>query len=121
MTLKNSKFLKFFGILLFSIELLAPLFLSSPTEKFPPETTQKNVHDVSHQFNLLTFLLCEEAGIEGEREGRDHKVCFILAEFSVVVTHYPVAKAELPKAKIGPSGLVASQPSLITKLGTYRI
>jgi hypothetical protein len=121
MLLKNSKFLKFFAILLFSIELMAPVFLYSPGEKLDIEATQKTLHDSAHQFNLLTFLLCEEVGNEEEREGKDHKACFFALEVSSVEFFIQSETFEVLTPRTDPSDWVASQPSLITLLGTYRI
>ena len=121
MPLKNNNFLKFFAVLLFSMELLAPVFLYSPSEKLDAETTQKSLHDVSHQFNLLTYLLCEEAGSEEERGGKEHKVFLILVYVSPVEIFSLIKRAETFTIEADPSELIASQPSLISLLGTYRI
>ena len=121
MSLKNNKFLKYFSILLFCLELLAPVFLYTPTEQLDFETRQKNIHDVSHQFNLLTFLLCEEAGNEEEREGRDHKACAFSFETEPLVFFRLPEKFEQITVQAKTSDLVAWQPSLVTLFHTYRI
>ena len=104
------------------MELLAPVFLYSP-EKLDTDTTQKSLHDISHQFNLLSYLLCEEAGNEEERGGKEHKTFLVLVYLRPIeeVFSLIIKRSEILTIHADPSQLVASQPSLIARFGTYRI
>lgn len=69
MSLRNNNVLKFFAILLFSFELLAPSFLSAAISEPRIESGSKTTFALpSHA--VSSFLLLEERN-EEEREGKD--------------------------------------------------
>jgi len=81
MPLRYNKILKLFAILIFSFELLAPVFfISKPMQA--RESISSIGYTLSEQtlpVDLLTQLLCEEVGSE-EREGKNDcflSVCFV--------------------------------------------
>jgi hypothetical protein len=80
---RNSITLKLFALLLFSFELMAPLFLLE--RELANEVNQYCVQSADyHGLGIATALLCEEAGSEEEREGKDHKVFVFPAEVNFV-------------------------------------
>lgn len=68
MQLRNSYILKFFALLLFSFELLAPSLIS--TECFNGQETDSTTFVSVIKPNLYSFLFLEECN-EEEREGKD--------------------------------------------------
>jgi hypothetical protein len=75
MTLRKSIFLKFFALLLFTFELLAPVYLTSRVEGQENETNQLQLHTTT-PLGFFASLLYEEAGNEEEREGKEHQKVF---------------------------------------------
>lgn len=120
MLLKRNETLKIFALLLFSFELLAPVFLSSPTEKIDQDTQHSSLHGIGHQFNMMACL-CEEASNEEERGGKDHKAQIFSFELRLAELFSPLEKLEGAVVYADPSLLRISKTSLITLLGSYRI
>jgi hypothetical protein len=75
MQLRNSSVLKFFAILLFSFELLAPTLLSAGNQEATMSDSSKKSLSVA-QANIYSFLFLEECN-EEEREGKDALPLFI--------------------------------------------
>ncbi len=69
MVLRNNQALKFFAILLFSFELLAPAFLSISQVNTIADGSTKNTLSASHT-NIYALLAIEEIN-EEEREGKN--------------------------------------------------
>ena len=73
MLLKNNPILKYFAILLFVIELLAPIFLATQPGPADIDGQRSSLHSSSTAFALFATILSEEAGGEEERDGKEHK------------------------------------------------
>jgi hypothetical protein len=79
MEVRNSISLKLFTLLIFSMELLAPVVLSGQ-ESSVLESGQLRVAASHTAWGMCVSLLCEEAGIEDEREGKEQKVFQLLPD-----------------------------------------
>jgi hypothetical protein len=81
MSLKNNISLKYFAILLFCFELLAPILLTAHSDFYADSDTQ-SIHQSSSIFILFSTLISEEANGEEERDGKEHgKNFFALHNF----------------------------------------
>jgi len=84
MALRKSTFLKLLALLLFSFELLAPVYLSSKVEKQAEENSHVQLNE-STPLSVFSSLLYEEAGSEEEREGKESQRAFqFIAEVNFV-------------------------------------
>jgi hypothetical protein len=84
MAVRNFSGLKIFALLVFSIELLAPVVLTNYDAAIEREDSQVQWKSGHNAWGTLVSLLCEEAGSEEEREGKDHKLLPILYEVNFV-------------------------------------
>ena len=75
MALRKSTFLKFFALLLFTFELLAPVYLSSKVDGQVEESSRVQLH-TSTPISVFSSLFYEEAGNEEGREGKEHQKVF---------------------------------------------
>jgi hypothetical protein len=82
MQLKNNRILKYFALLLFSFELIAPLFITAELE-FCSAIDGKSFHGKSTSYILFTTLLSEEASNEEEREGKENTKVFFSLHTSI--------------------------------------
>ena len=69
MAVRNFISLKLFALLIFSMELLAPVVLINQ-ESAGRESTELHVTASHNTWGMIMSLLCEEAGNEEEREGK---------------------------------------------------
>ena len=121
MSLKNNNALKYFALLLFTFELLSPVFLFSSVKGYEESNPQISLHSTSHSLNLLTFLICEEAGNEEERESKEHKaICFVFESGPLQFCYLP-EKFEPVVEPFDQSDQESSQPSRIVLHRSYRI
>jgi hypothetical protein len=74
MALRKSAFLKFLALLLFTFELLAPVYLSTRVDEQDEESSHLQLHTAS-PLSIFSSLLYE-AGSEEEREGKEHQKTF---------------------------------------------
>jgi len=122
MTLKDHKFLKLFTILVFCLELLAPIFLAARMDFIDDAGTKSSIRETSGTIALFATFLSEEAGSEEERDGKEHTriLCF-LAEFTFV----PVYKLSVTIEKIsspkGFSNSVSTHASIFSLYRVFRI
>ncbi|HZY78459.1 MAG TPA: hypothetical protein VFE50_02980 [Cyclobacteriaceae bacterium] len=125
MKLRTSKALKFFAILLFSLEMIAPALL--PTligdAQAIRNDSQTQLTGTSSLTNFITSLLFEEnAGEEEERESKDdkHSVCF--TDFGLVQAFVELTTTRSHQvAWVEPNKRAISQPALFTLLHTFLI
>lgn len=122
MSLRTSKALKFFAILLFSFEMIAPALISSdgPAQE---KASGKSFHNASHAAGYISSLLFEEnSGEEEERESKDHKLSHCLADFILVHAFIELTTAEnLHTAWVEPHETAAAGPALFTLFHSYLI
>jgi hypothetical protein len=87
MALRKNLFLKYLTILLFTLELLAPVFLSAQALLFTAGDTSQHdsVQQASNPPNFFSIMLCEEAENEEERDEREHSRHF----FSLISLNPP--------------------------------
>jgi len=90
--LRNNTILRFFAILLFSFELLAPAFLGAPACEF--ETHEGSSAISLQPSHTLTSLLFVEERNEEERNSRD----FFLTENFLAVSWFATASLTENKA-----------------------
>lgn len=94
MTLRKSVFLKIFALLLFTFELLAPVYLSTKVEGLEVENSHIQLQTVT-PLGFFSSLLYEEAGSEEEREGKEHQKTFsYLAEVNFVAVFNCMAQLD---------------------------
>ena len=88
MKLRKSKSLKFFAILLFSFEMIAPALISCGNPEAGVDQNQRAFTNATHLPNFLYSLVFEENNGEGEgeeeRESKDHKANFCFTDFGFV-------------------------------------
>lgn len=122
MSLRTSKALKFFAILLFSFEMLAPAIIGTD-EAADSIVSGKSYHNASHSAGYISSLLFEEnSGEEEERESKDHKLSHCLADFVLVHAFIELTTAEtLHTAWVEPHETDAARPALFTLFHTYLI
>ncbi len=116
MPLRYNKILKFFAILLFSFEMLAPAVLLA-TPEATNSANSKNLNELNRSVDFLSHLIFEEVSSE-EREGKNEcliSVCFIEL-FSELQKFQPVQITwSLPKEHFD------TQPPLFTLHGVLLI
>jgi hypothetical protein len=122
MGLRRNRALKFFAILLFSFEMIAPALLASGSDNRQGNETRVYSNDGGF-INFISSLLCEENnGEEEERESKDHKSPFIFSDFifhdlSAGLTINETRQTSWAK----PHETTSSQPSRFTLFHTYLI
>jgi len=123
MRLRTSKALKFFAILLFSFEMMAPALISSSQDADAPlDSRETIITSAGHLTNFISSLLLEENnGEEEERESKDHKtpICFI--DFIVVQAIDLTINETRQTAWVEPHETTATRPPLFTLLHRYLI
>ncbi len=77
MSLRKNRILKILALLLFTMEFLSPVLFSPPSSE-----EEKDIFQQTHNQNNILSFLAEEAGSEEEREGKEHKGCLSLSEFT---------------------------------------
>src|SRR5687767_7814327 len=75
MALRKSTLLKFFALLLFTFELLAPVYLASRVEGQGEESSHVQLQTPT-PLNVFSSFLYEEVGNEEGREGKEHQKAF---------------------------------------------
>lgn len=123
MGLRTNKALKFFAILLFSFEMIAPALIASVSE--PLELSQETsvYSNEGHLTNIISSLLCEENnGEEEERESKDHKSHALLSDFDAFEYFATRITTETRQTSwVEPHETTASQPPLFTLFHSYLI
>lgn len=123
MKLRTSKALKFFAILLFSLEMIAPALISPLEENGPRyDYSHTSISSTGHFTNFIAFLLFEEnAGEEEERESKDkHALYFVDLGFDQTFIELRSAQTRQTSwAKQHQRSV--SRPALFTLLHTYLI
>ncbi|HMJ71292.1 MAG TPA: hypothetical protein VK508_20490 [Cyclobacteriaceae bacterium] len=78
MNLRTSKVLKYFAILLFSFEMIAPALI--PAAEQPQDVYESESYtNATHPTNLISSLLFEEnTGEEEERESKDKHTLYLV-------------------------------------------
>lgn len=123
MRLRTSKALKYFAILLFSFEMLAPAVLTD--EVSPGNELRRDasiVNHTNHLGNLISSLLFEETSSEEEKATRDHKPVFLFSDFDFVQTFVQLTETPLSISTfVDVTGQTDSQPALFTLFHSYLI
>lgn len=120
MRLRTCKALKFFAILLFSLEIMAPAIISGNEEASQQET--RLVSPEGHLTNFISSLLYEESGSEEERESKDHKSTITFTDFDFFEAFGSVVSYETTQTQCAePIKTSASQPKLFTLHHTFLI
>jgi hypothetical protein len=121
MAVRNFTSLKLFALLIFSLELLAPLVLMNPESGAERENTEVHVTTSHNTWGMLISLLCEEAGNEEEREGKEHKIFQVFSEVNFVAVFQCLVRQEnLPQPQPYFSK-IHSGASLLSFISEYRI
>jgi hypothetical protein len=86
MRLRSNKLLKFFAILLFSFEMIAPALVTSATSEVSVKSDDQTSLSTttSHLASLMSSLLFEETNNEEERESKDHKTTLCFTDFGFI-------------------------------------
>jgi hypothetical protein len=121
MKLRTSKAFKYFAILLFSFEMIAPALIPA-TEQPQAIYENESYTSATHPTNLISSLLFEEnTGEEEERESKDkHTLSFIDLGFDQVVIKLGTAETR-HTSWTEPHKKSASQPPLFTLFHSYLI
>jgi hypothetical protein len=121
MALRKSFILKFFALLLFTFELLAPVYLSSKVDSQLEESSDLQWH-TSTPFTVFSSLFYEEAGNEEEREGKEHQKIF---QYTAVLNFVSVFDCRLQKDSVSNTEsfttYVPASTSLNTLYSVFRI
>lgn len=108
MSLRTSKLLKYFAIVLFSFEMIAPALIST--------------FDRDSDSQYASILFEENSGEEEERGSKDHKPTLYLNDFSFVQVFIELRTTQARQTSwVDPQQRSTSQPALFTLLHTYLI
>lgn len=125
MNLRTNKLLKFFAILLFSFEMIAPALISSVDSEadIRSEYSKTSITSSTHLTNFIAFLLLEENnGEEEERESKDPKPTLYLNDFGFDRSVIELATTRSRQtSRVGQHQHSTSQPALFTLFHTYLI
>jgi len=126
MRLRTCKALKYFAILLFSFEMIAPALISSIDDDIhaPQQGQETSLSSNEHHFtNFISALLCEEnSSEEEERESKDHKSTISFCDFDFFEGFATLIVSETRQtAWAEPHETTASHPPLFTLFHTYLI
>jgi hypothetical protein len=123
MRLRSSKVLKFFVILLFSFEMIAPALISETTdvtERYDGRTAITGTPD--HLANMMSSLLFEETSSEEERESKDHKTTLCFTDFGFVQPFVELTITETRQTSwVDKHERCTSQPPLFALTHSYII
>lgn len=120
MAIRNYTSLKLFALLIFSLELFAPVAFGSQDIGHPESS--KPVLTTSHNaWGILVSLLCEEVGNEEEREGKDHKVFHVLSEVNFIAVFQCLVRQENLFKPQPYFSKIHSGASLLSFISEYRI
>jgi hypothetical protein len=123
MKLRKSKALKFFAILLFSFEMIAPALIPTvEAELLSNNFEGKSWSNATHHTGFLSsFLFEENTGEEEERESKDkHTIYFIDLSFDQLIIELGTPGTR-HTSWTEPHKKSASQPPLFTLLHKYLI
>ena len=121
MAVRNFTSLKIFALLIFSLELLAPVVLINHDREPERESTELQVTANHTSWGMLASLLCEEAGSEEEREGKEHKVFPLLSEVNFVAVFQCLVRQENLPVPQPYFSKIHSGTSLLSFISEYRI
>jgi hypothetical protein len=123
MKLRTSKALKYFAILLFSFEMIAPVLMPADAILLRQDRNQKTYINTTHFASGLYSLVYEEnSGEEEERESKDHKSNLFLTDFSFAKTFIALSITDDHNTSwVEQYEITASQPPLFTLFHTYII
>lgn len=123
MKLRKNKALKFFAILLFSFEMIAPALISGSGEADASRDSRETMlTNGGHLTNFISSLLFEEnSGEEEERESKDHKAQFCYIDFTLVQPFNLASTETRQTSWVEPHETTATQPPLFTLFHTYLI
>jgi hypothetical protein len=123
MKLRKSKALKFFAILLFSFEMIAPALIPSAEAELSSINLEgKSWSNATHPAGFIASLIFEEnTGEEEERESKDkHTLSFIDLGFDQVFIELGTPGTR-HTSWTEPHKKSTSQPPLFTLIHTYLI
>lgn len=119
--MKNNLALKCFAILIFTLELLAPAFLSAQSN-LECDRDHHSVHRKTDTVVWLTGMLYEEAGGEEEKDGKENPKIFFISPGLGPIQHLNLSSrlvtTSLPK---GFSHLASGHLSLFSIYRNFRI
>ena len=111
--------LKLTALFIFVFELLAPVVLAESGQT--GSESELILLDGSSTPNLFLALLCEEAGSEEEREGKEQRAIIIFTEVNFgAAFQYFICQNNLRQPQVF-SSKIHSCTSLLSFLKTYRI
>jgi hypothetical protein len=121
MAVRNFTSFKLFALLIFTLELLAPVVLADHEAAAERENTRLHMAASHNHWGVLASLLCEEVGSEEEREGKEHKAFQLFTEVNFVsVFQCLVRQGNLPQPKPYYSK-INSGTQLLSFISTFRI
>jgi hypothetical protein len=122
MNLRKSKALKFFAVLLFSLEMIAPALISSVEAEPGYDNNQSALTSATgHLTNFIASLLFEEnAGEEEERESKDKHTIFIDLDFDLAFIELRTTQSR-QISWVEEHQRTTTRPPLFTLLHTYLI
>lgn len=122
MSLRTSTALKFFAILIFSFELLAPAIVHAETPADSNANRSRSSITQTAHFSVISMLLMEENSSEEEKGNRDHRAVLSFTDLGFIVTFLQITDAE-PKTThwVPTHERFGSQPPLFTLHRTFLI
>jgi hypothetical protein len=123
MRLRTSKALKYFAILLFSFEMIAPALIAGNGEATATcDSRETTFTNAGHLTNFISSLLFEEnSGEEEERESKDHKTPFYFTDFAFAQVFDLVTIETRQTAWVEPHETSATQLPLFALYHKYLI
>lgn len=117
--------MKFFAIVLFSFEMIAPAMISSINTDGVRhrDSDRASITSSNHLTNYIASLLFEEnSGEEEERESKDHKPTLYFNDFTVLQAFIELRTTQTRQTSwVEQHNRYASQPPLFTLLHSYLI
>jgi len=117
MGLRSNSILKYFIIVLFSFELLAPAFMAGPLTQHFDKTSDAQYSQQVGSLDYLTAFLFEESSSE-EREGKDYAIEFL---FVADIFNELMKFEHVSICRLYAQDQISSQPSLYTLQRVLRI
>ena len=121
MSIRSINALKFFFILLFSFEMIAPALISSVSDQDVSLHTKISSNE-RHFTSLVSSLLCEENSGEEETESKAHKSPLTSIDLDFIETYSLLVATEYRHdSTIVDHSEGKSQPALFTLFHSYLI
>jgi hypothetical protein len=121
MAVRYLQSLKLIFLLIFSLELINPFFLVGDKSFAAKLDSQLSFSETDSSWWVLVSILCEEAGGEEEREGKEHKVSAIFSEINFVFVLKCLTQVENNSQLQADNSFIHSGTELLSFIRAYRI